>query len=80
MKRIYFVTEGRTDQIVIQGLLEQWMGKEDFIPIHIQPPYLSKIVKEWTNCTAGDEPRCSQAVRFEQEARRVLAGSRPIFP
>lgn len=41
---------------------------------------LSRIVKEWPNCTAGDEPRCSQAVRFEQEARRVLARNRPILP
>ena len=236
MKRIYFVTEGRTDQIVIEGLIEQWLGKEDFVPIHIQPPSsayaegldsnlsegwkgvlawcsgqriggpagrdeafrqadcliihmdtdvatdpdfkspvfngpcppvenacnwvrdyltaslggnlpfnvalcvpaqdmeawvlcalhpdvadnnapvecrqepgallvqrtpyrlvrrkdgrlkkevskyqhnLSKIIQGWPNCTVGDEPRCSQAVRFEQEARRVLAGSRPISP
>ncbi|MFZ1641470.1 MAG: hypothetical protein WAV07_08540 [Candidatus Contendobacter sp.] len=38
MKRIYFVTEGRTDQIVIQGLIEQWLGKEDFTVSRIQPP------------------------------------------
>ena len=38
MKYIYFVTEGPTDQIVIQGLVEQWLDGEDFIPRHIQPP------------------------------------------
>jgi hypothetical protein len=38
MKRIYFVTEGKTDQIVIEGLITQWLGDEDFIPNHIQPP------------------------------------------
>ena len=38
MKRIYFVTEGVTDQIVIQGLVENWLGDEDFVPNRIQPP------------------------------------------
>lgn len=38
MKRIYFVTEGATDKIVIEGLISQWLGGEDFIPCHIQPP------------------------------------------
>ena len=38
MKRIYFVTEGYTDQIIIQGLIEQWLGDEDFTVSHIQPP------------------------------------------
>lgn len=37
MKNIYFVTEGSTDQIVIQGLVEHWLGGEDFIPRQIQP-------------------------------------------
>jgi hypothetical protein len=37
MKRIYFVTEGITDQVVIEGLIERWLG-EDFIPNRIQPP------------------------------------------
>lgn len=37
MKRIYFVTEGATDQIVFQGLIERWLG-EDFIARQIQPP------------------------------------------
>lgn len=41
---------------------------------------LSRIMQGWPNCTAGNEPRCSQAVRFEQEARRVLARNRPVFP
>lgn len=38
MKYIYFVTEGPTDQIVIEGLITKWLGNEDFIPRHIQPP------------------------------------------
>lgn len=38
MKCIYFVTEGPTDQIVIEGLISNWLGEEDFIPRHIQPP------------------------------------------
>lgn len=38
MKTVYFVTEGPTDQIVIQSLIEHWLGEEDFIPRHIQPP------------------------------------------
>ena len=37
-RTIYFVTEGLTDQIVIQALIEHWLGDEDFIPRHIQPP------------------------------------------
>jgi hypothetical protein len=38
MKKIYFVTEGITDQIVVEGLVEQWLGGEDFIARRIQPP------------------------------------------
>lgn len=38
MKCIYFVTEGITDQVVIEGLVAQWLGTEDFISRHIQPP------------------------------------------
>lgn len=38
MKRIYFVTEGPTDQIVLNGLVENWLGEEDFVARHIQPP------------------------------------------
>lgn len=38
MKRIYFVTEGPTDKIVIEGLIDHWLSGEDFIPRYIQPP------------------------------------------
>lgn len=38
MKRIYFVTEGVTDQTVIEGLVEHWLGDADFVPNRIQPP------------------------------------------
>lgn len=38
MKTIYFVTEGITDQIVLEGLVAQWLGDEDFTSRYIQPP------------------------------------------
>lgn len=38
MRRVYFVTEGPTDQIVLQGLVASWLGNEDFISRNIQPP------------------------------------------
>jgi hypothetical protein len=38
MKRVYFVTEGVTDKIVIEGLIDCWLGGEDFISRSIQPP------------------------------------------
>lgn len=37
MKNVYFVTEGPTDQIVLEGLIALWLG-EDFVPRRIQPP------------------------------------------
>lgn len=37
MKTIYFVTEGITDQIVLEGLVAQWLDGEDFISRPIQP-------------------------------------------
>jgi len=38
MKLVYFVTEGPTDQIVLEGLVANWLGDEDFISRNIQPP------------------------------------------
>jgi len=38
MKKIYFVTEGKTDQIVIEGLITEWLGATDFTLTAIQPP------------------------------------------
>src|SRR5206468_4176481 len=38
MKNVYFVTEGPTDQIVIESLIAYWLRTADFIPRHIQPP------------------------------------------
>ncbi|MBA3016356.1 MAG: hypothetical protein KKD63_02345 [Proteobacteria bacterium] len=38
MKYIYFVTEGITDKIVIEGLIDCWLDGEDFISRSIQPP------------------------------------------
>jgi hypothetical protein len=33
---VYFVTEGKTDQIILEELIGHWIG--EFIPRHIQPP------------------------------------------
>jgi hypothetical protein len=33
---------------------------------------LSSIIKGWHNCTSTNLPRCSEALRFEVEAKRVL--------
>lgn len=38
MKKIYFVTEGVTDQIILEGLIEHWLDGEDFLCNRIQPP------------------------------------------
>jgi hypothetical protein len=38
MKTIYFVTEGVTDQIILESLVERWMGNADFAIRLIQPP------------------------------------------
>lgn len=53
MKYIYFVTEGPTDQIVIEGLIAQWLGTEDFIPRHIQPPTSAYVEGLDTNLSEG---------------------------
>ena len=37
MKTVYFVTEGPTDQLVLEALVAKWLD-EDFVPRHIQPP------------------------------------------
>ena len=38
MLRVYFVTEGPTDQAVLEGIISKWLGDADFEPIRIQPP------------------------------------------
>ncbi len=38
MKTLYFVTEGTTDKIVLEGLLADWLDGEDYIARHVQPP------------------------------------------
>lgn len=53
MKYIYFVTEGSTDQIVIQGLIEHWLGSEEFIPRHIQPPSSAYVEELDSNLSEG---------------------------
>jgi len=53
MKCIYFVTEGTTDQVVIEGLISNWLGKEDFIPRHIQPPSSAYAEGLNTNLSEG---------------------------
>lgn len=59
MKIIYFVTEGNTDKIVLEGLIQDWLGTEDFVSRHIQPPsseYMSELVvnlsQGWKGVTA----------------------------
>jgi hypothetical protein len=37
-KIVYFVTEGETDQIILEELIAQWLGGQDFISRRIQPP------------------------------------------
>ncbi len=38
MKQIFYVTEGQTDQLVLDALVEAWLGDEDFVATAIQPP------------------------------------------
>lgn len=38
MKTVYYVTEGITDQIVLDELIAAWLGEDDYLPRHIQPP------------------------------------------
>jgi hypothetical protein len=38
MRQIYFVTEGVTDQIVLEALIAHWLGDADFLSNRIQPP------------------------------------------
>jgi len=38
MKTVYLVTEGRTDQVVISGLVQEWLAPADFVIRSIQPP------------------------------------------
>ena len=42
MKKIYFVTEGITDQIVIAGLARFWLG-EEIEAIQLQPPQTQNL-------------------------------------
>ncbi len=42
MKKIYFVTEGITDQIVIAGLVRFWLG-EEIEAIQLQPPQTQNL-------------------------------------
>jgi hypothetical protein len=53
MKKIYFVTEGETDQIFFEGLISEWLGGEDFEPIHIQPPNSSYVAGKQTPLSEG---------------------------
>lgn len=53
MKRIYFVTEGITDQIVLQGLVGRWLGDDDFVPNRIQPPSSAYVEGLDSNLSEG---------------------------
>jgi hypothetical protein len=48
MKTVYFVTEGKTDQAVIEALMQAWLGAEDFRTRPIQPPTSEVIVRPRT--------------------------------
>ena len=53
MKNIYFVTEGPTDLIVLEGLISKWLGDEDFIARQIQPPSSDYAKDLDTNLSEG---------------------------
>lgn len=53
MKTIYLVTEGPTDRIVIEGLVAHWLGNEDFIARHIQPPSSAYVEDLESNLSDG---------------------------
>ena len=55
MRQVYFVTEGVTDQILLEGLIEEWLAGEDFLANRIQPPS-----SEYAN---GIETRLSEGWR-----------------
>jgi hypothetical protein len=38
MKNIMFVTEGVTDQIILEEVIAEWLGGEDFVSNRVQPP------------------------------------------
>lgn len=38
MKKIYFVTEGLTDRMILESLIDHWLNGEEYIPRYIQPP------------------------------------------
>lgn len=49
MKRVYFVTEGLTDQLVLEALIAEWLGDEDFESNFVQPP--TSAYAEFMNCS-----------------------------
>lgn len=53
MKIIYFVTEGKTDKFVIQALIEKWIGDQDFLVRHVQPPTSAYVEGLDTNLSEG---------------------------
>lgn len=53
MKRIYFVTEGPTDKIVVEGLIAHWLAGEDFISRQVQPPSSAYTEGLDTNLSTG---------------------------
>ena len=62
MKRVYYVTEGPTDQIFIEGLVSHWLDGEDFVSRHIQPPssaYVDGLDSNLSNGWKGVRDWCS---------------------
>jgi hypothetical protein len=75
MKQIYFVTEGNTGQIVLEGLIARWLGATDFIPRHIQPPSSayaegldSRLSQGWKGVLAWCEGRRRDGAAGRDEA------------
>lgn len=75
MKHVYFVTEGPIDQMVIEGLVANWLGDEDFISRNIQPPssayaedLVSNLSEGWKGVVAWCQGKRSAGPAGRDEA------------
>jgi hypothetical protein len=79
MRNVYFVTEGVTDQIVLEALVSEWLGGEDYVPSHIQPPssdYADHLETSLSQGWRGVVAWCfSQAVDIRASREHVLASA-----
>ena len=75
MKQVYFVTEGVTDQIVIESLLVNWFGDEDFVSNRIQPPssaYADNLVTALSQGWRGVLSWCRGATQEVESSRNEV--------